>query len=109
MQTYVNKEKKAEPFYLTPAWQRLRLLIIERSGGWCEQCLRDMKAGKTTKPRRAEMVHHIKPYKDFPELALDESNLEALCNRCHEQKHNRHETIKEAPEAVRVGARIVKV
>jgi len=32
-------------------------------------------------------VHHIKHLKDFPELALVDSNLESLCFTCHNEEH----------------------
>ena len=32
---------------------------------------------------KAEEIHHIKPVRVYPELELDESNLIALCDRCH--------------------------
>jgi hypothetical protein len=28
-------------------------------------------------------AHHKKPFHEYPELELDESNLVALCSRCH--------------------------
>ena len=41
--------------------------------------------GRAGKPRQATMVHHIKPRKEYPELALCPENLESLCNLCHER------------------------
>nr|WP_081831803.1 HNH endonuclease signature motif containing protein [Geomicrobium sp. JCM 19038] len=35
----------------------------------------------------ANTVHHIKPRKDYPELALTSSNLESICPRCHNKEH----------------------
>lgn len=34
----------------------------------------------------ASEVDHIKPLKTHPELAMDRSNLQALCRNCHEKK-----------------------
>nr|DAU50675.1 MAG TPA: HNH endonuclease bacteriophage, HNH Endonuclease, DNA.52A [Caudoviricetes sp.] len=34
-------------------------------------------------------VHHKKELKDFPELALVNSNLITLCTRCHNEIHER--------------------
>ena len=33
------------------------------------------------------MVHHIKPRRDYPELALVDSNLISLCDECHNKMH----------------------
>ena len=32
-------------------------------------------------------THHIKPYKDFPELRYDPKNGVALCGKCHRERH----------------------
>lgn len=32
-------------------------------------------------------AHHIKPWKDFPELRFDNNNGEVLCVRCHIEEH----------------------
>ena len=37
-------------------------------------------------------VHHIKPLKEYPELALDPDNLEALCKRCHAKETRQENT-----------------
>jgi len=31
----------------------------------------------------ADMVHHVKPVKEHPELAFSMDNLMSLCNACH--------------------------
>lgn len=33
------------------------------------------------------MVHHIRPLRDAPELALDLANLVSLCDACHDEAH----------------------
>ncbi|MEK4273119.1 HNH endonuclease signature motif containing protein [Paenibacillus sp. FSL R7-0026] len=43
-----------------------------------------MRAEKIT---TANTVHHIKPLEDYPELALDEDNLESICPTCHNKEH----------------------
>ncbi|OZQ74694.1 endonuclease [Paenibacillus odorifer] len=35
----------------------------------------------------ADMVHHIKPLSEYPELALVLKNLLSLCNSCHNKEH----------------------
>ena len=47
----------------------------------CQKCKNKGKYHK------AETVHHIKHLKDFPELALVDSNLISLCNACHNEEH----------------------
>ena len=37
-------------------------------------------------------VDHIKPRKKYPELALDKSNLQVLCEECNHGKGNWDET-----------------
>jgi thymidylate synthase (FAD) len=54
-----------------------RKRIIAEKGGRCCGC------GSTQKLH----VHHIKPVKQFPELAYDEDNMEILCATCHAKHH----------------------
>lgn len=68
-------------FYRTSAWGKKRAEVLERDNFECQLC---KLAGRYSK---ATMVHHIKHYKDFPELALDSDNLISLCNACHEKQH----------------------
>lgn len=37
--------------------------------------------------REAVTVHHIKHVDEYPELAYIDSNLESLCNACHNKMH----------------------
>ena len=39
--------------------------------------------------RQSEVVtvHHIKHVDEYPELAYIDSNLESLCNACHNKMH----------------------
>ena len=48
-----------------------------------------MKAGIRTKIKPATQVHHIVPYEVRPDLGLDEDNLEAICDSCHNAAHGR--------------------
>lgn len=97
-------EKKADPFYKTGAWLRARALALARDRYICQECLRLVAMGKMIRPRTATMVHHIKPRKLYPELALDLNNLESLCNTCHERMtpERREKNIQNAPEKRRV-------
>lgn len=37
--------------------------------------------------KAAEMVHHRLPIEQRPDLRLDITNLESLCNQCHAITH----------------------
>lgn len=77
--------KQADPFYRSAAWKRAREQALMRDLYLCQECLRRVEMGKQLRPRHATMVHHIKPRKLYPELALSLDNLESLCNTCHER------------------------
>lgn len=76
VRTAIPAAKKAEPFYLTPAWRKLIAEIIEKRGRICQHC------GK--KGCRI-FGDHVEELKDGGE-ALDESNVELLCGGCHTRK-----------------------
>ena len=79
-------DKKADPFYLSPAWRAVREQALLRDH-WCRECLRLVAAGIKPRPNEATMVHHVKPRKLYPELELELDNLESLCNDCHAKMH----------------------
>lgn len=60
-------------------WRPMRRLVIERSGGLCEECAR----------APFEEVHHRIPIRCFdePARANTPSNLVALCKKCHTAAH----------------------
>lgn len=79
-------KKTADPFLKTGRWLRVRQLALERDMYICQECLRQIRAGRQTgAPRHAVMVHHIKPRSLYPEMALRLDNLESLCNMHHER------------------------
>lgn len=47
-------------------------------------------------------VHHIKPLKQYPQLAFEISNLVLLCKNCHENQHKKGELRKEARTKVKI-------
>ncbi|MGL9969375.1 HNH endonuclease [Enterococcus sp. DIV1420a] len=69
-------ENKLVKFYQTKTWLKVRKIVINMNGGKCAQC-----------GNKAHMVHHLKKVKEFPSLALLLSNLEPLCNSCHNKEH----------------------
>lgn len=75
--------KYTEPFYRSQAWRQAREARLAADNYLCQRCLRRNILAP------AEMVHHIKPLKQYPEYALDIDNLTSLCNACHEKVEQR--------------------
>lgn len=73
-----------QAFLQSPEWKALRLSVIAKYGGKCMCC------GAT--PKRGINVDHIKCRRDFPQLALEEDNLQVLCSTCNKRKGNKHST-----------------
>ena len=69
--------KKADPFYLSANWRRLRKAALERDHYLCQRCKR----------RPATVVHHRIPVKDCPDKMRDLDNLESVCAMCHNLLH----------------------
>ncbi|MFD3261866.1 HNH endonuclease signature motif containing protein [Paenibacillus lentus] len=92
--------KKVNPFYKSTAWRKCRVVILKRDNYLCQPCL---KRGVIT---TANTVHHIKPLEDYPELALDEDNLESICPTCHNKEHpekgRRGKKVERKPSRVKV-------
>lgn len=61
-----------------PEYQEWRLSVFERDNHVCQKCLR--RGGELN-------AHHIKSYKDFPELRLCLNNGTTLCKQCHKEAH----------------------
>lgn len=53
--------------------------VVNRDGARCQEC------GVQNVQLHA---HHIKPYRNFPDLRWDVSNGVTLCHRCHWRKHS---------------------
>lgn len=68
----------------TSRWKRLRNFVMARDGYRCQESLR---FGKSVP---AEMVHHIYPVREYPELEFVAWNLVALSNIQHNKMHNRN-------------------
>lgn len=103
--------KDSDPFYHREAWKRVRRLALQRDGGMCQDCMDRLRAGYGIKPHRAQMVHHIIPLEERPDLGLDLDNLRSLCNECHNKKHpekGRQAGKKDAP-AIHNRMRVIKV
>lgn len=70
-----------QEFESSARWKAKRASILRRDKYMCQECRRYGKAVEAT------VVHHIKPFEDYPELALVDSNLVSLCSACHNKKH----------------------
>lgn len=81
-----KSQKKWDKFFSSPAWRELRYKVLQRHGRVCQCCF---AKGSTDKPLH---VDHIKPRSKFPELELEESNLQVLCKDCNLGKSNKDDT-----------------
>jgi 5-methylcytosine-specific restriction enzyme A len=77
------KEDNLMKFYKSRDWMKLRLEALLRDHYECQVCKSNGKY------RKADCVHHMKEVKTHPALALTLSNLQSLCNTCHNDVHDR--------------------
>lgn len=73
----------AKNIYKTKRWLRLREYVLRRDGYMCQESKR---YGRVVP---ANMVHHIYPAKDYPELFFNPDNLISLSNVEHNHMHDR--------------------
>ena len=71
------KKAKTDSFYSSNEWRTLRYKVLSAGNGKCECC------GATAKSGAVLHVDHIKPKSKYPELALEFSNLQLLCDMCN--------------------------
>lgn len=71
-----HKENESD-FYRTQQWRILRVEVLTESNRRCLLCGNSPDNGITLH------VDHIKPRSLFPELALEKSNLQVLCEDCN--------------------------
>ncbi|WP_342477796.1 HNH endonuclease signature motif containing protein [Paenibacillus sp. FSL H7-0350] len=76
-----KRDKTSRAFYKSTAWERARELALIRDNRLCQHCL------KRKRLTPADMVHHIKPISECPDLSLTLDNLLSLCNGCHNKEH----------------------
>jgi len=76
-------QKQVDPFYRDPLWLKARHRAIARAGFKCQGCAIDVRG------KGRAVVHHIAPRKQYPHLALEQSNLLCLCSNCHNKIHDR--------------------
>lgn len=70
-------------FYTSSIWRNTQARILKENHYECQRC---KNRGLVIKART---VHHKKYLRDYPELALDDNNLEAICENCHYDEHHR--------------------
>lgn len=81
-------KKERDAFYNSTDFDIVREQVLERdnhecqffSGKWGDGIHKPYKI----EPKRATMVHHIKPIKERPDLCLDPDNLISLSFEAHE-------------------------
>lgn len=77
-----QEHEEDKSFYQTIEWKRLRYKVLVKHGAMCQCC------GALPKPGKPLHIDHIKPRSIYPELALEESNLQVLCDDCNIGKGN---------------------
>lgn len=78
----IAERRRFHKFYDTREWLDARYDALKRSTGKCELCGREDRLH----------VDHIKPRSKYPELELEPSNLQVLCDMCNLGKSNRDES-----------------
>lgn len=81
-------------FYCTPEWRHKRKKIFKRDKGKCQRCLGKWMPKGYCVLVKADVVHHKVAVKDDHSLALVDTNLVSICNRCHDEIE-RHEKFYE--------------
>ena len=85
-------------FYVSSAWKRVRLDVLDDYKGECQPC---KSRGKYS---RATVVHHWFHLDEYPQYALERVvvidevehiNLDAFCRDCHEEEHEHRHDVKE--------------
>jgi hypothetical protein len=77
-----NLSVNTDEFLASYEWKRVRMQVLKRDGAKCRCC------GATPATGAVMNVDHIKPRRDFPEMALDPNNLQVLCGDCNHGKGN---------------------
>jgi len=70
--------------FKNPEYQKWRNSVLERDNYKCRNCNKQCK-----KHEKGLAAHHIKPYKDYPELRFNASNGLTLCRKCHMELHKK--------------------
>ena len=83
----MNKSPEVERFYTTTFWRNRRKAFLEDHNYLCQVCLSKGLIEAATE------VHHIIPLTaeniNDPRITVDETNLMALCDSCHDEQHRK--------------------
>jgi 5-methylcytosine-specific restriction endonuclease McrA len=71
-----RRDREAARFYQSAPWRNLRRLKLAQDP-LCEPCREKARYVP------AKQVHHRKPRRTHPDLALDIDNLQSVCIPCH--------------------------
>lgn len=82
----ISRKDNAD-FYSSREWLSLRVRVLEKYECKCMMC------GRSPRDHKVVIhVDHIKPRSKHPELSLEISNLQLLCNECNLGKSNKYDT-----------------
>lgn len=70
-----------DKLYKTKRWRSLRLIVISRDFGLCQECKRRGII------RKGNIVHHIVEAREDLTKFWDVDNLELSCEACHNKEH----------------------
>lgn len=76
--SYNDRRAETDRLYKTEKWRKLSVRF-RKLNPLCVECERKGLV------RHADLVDHIKPVKEHPELFHDWRNLRSLCQRCHNE------------------------
>ena len=79
---HVPVSPASDAFLASYEWRRARMQALKTHGPRCQCCGATPATGATIN------VDHIKPRRLFPHLALEQSNLQILCQECNHGKGN---------------------
>lgn len=77
----------AKGFYASWEWKKLRYEALNLHGRRCQCC----GWSPNDTPHGHLVVDHIKPRSKRPDLELEITNVQVLCNDCNMGKSNTHE------------------
>jgi 5-methylcytosine-specific restriction endonuclease McrA len=84
-----------DPFYYSPAWRALRIVVLRRDRWRCVVCGADVSG------RGAARIDHIEPRRTNPDIALCPANCRTLCT-LHDAQAHRERGPGRAPVARRI-------
>lgn len=74
-------------FYKSSIWANVRVNVLREQNYECQRCKQRGIYKKAT------VVHHKKYLRQYPYLAIQKDNLEALCDECHYAEHHTQELL----------------